>query len=118
MLVGLGGRETHAAIAHHDRGDAVPAAGGHFLVPGRLSVIVGVNVDEAGRHQQAGGVDFLCCIARNLADCGDQSVLYGDISGKAIFSGPVDDGPAADDQVVCWHGVAPLSKEKVPHCNL
>ena len=48
-------READAAIAHHRRGDAVPARGLQVRVPGRLAVIVGVDVDEAGRDQQALG---------------------------------------------------------------
>ena len=51
-------REAHAAIAEHRGGDAMPGGGRHERIPGRLAVIVGVDVDEARRHDQAGGVDL------------------------------------------------------------
>ena len=50
-------RETDAAIAHDDRGDAVPAARGDLLVPADLAVVVGVDVDETRGQQLAPGID-------------------------------------------------------------
>ncbi len=50
-------READPAVAHHDGGHAVPGRRGEQRVPGDLPVVVGVDVDEAGRHQQAFGVD-------------------------------------------------------------
>ena len=43
------GREPHTAVPHDDRGDPVPAARGHVLVPTHLAVVVGMNVDKPGR---------------------------------------------------------------------
>ena len=40
-------READAAVAHHDGGDAVPAARRELLVPRGLAVVVRVDVDEA-----------------------------------------------------------------------
>ena len=45
--VGLHRREADAAVAHHDRGDAVPARRREQRVPGDLTVEVRVHVDEA-----------------------------------------------------------------------
>ena len=50
-------READAAVADDDRGDAVPRRRDHALAPRRLAVVVGVDVDEAGRDEQAVGVD-------------------------------------------------------------
>ena len=50
-------READAAVAGDDGGDAVPRRRDHPLAPRRLPVVVGVDVDEAGRHQQPVGVD-------------------------------------------------------------
>ena len=47
VLVGLGRREADAAVAHDDRGHAVPAARREQRVPGDLAVEVRVHVDEA-----------------------------------------------------------------------
>ena len=55
--VGLHRREADAAVAHDDRGDAVPARRREQRVPGDLAVEVRVHVDEAGRDEQAVGVD-------------------------------------------------------------
>ena len=58
LAAGVHRREADAAVAHHDRGDAVPARRRELRVPGGLAVVVRVHVDEAGRDQQAVGVDL------------------------------------------------------------
>ncbi len=55
----LAGRETDAAIAHDRGGDAVPGRGREMAVPHRLAIIMGVEVDEAGRDDLAPGIDLL-----------------------------------------------------------
>ncbi len=60
--------KADAAIAHHRRGDAMPARGLQARVPGRLAVIVGVDVDETRRDQQALGVDLLGAGTSDLTD--------------------------------------------------
>ena len=64
-------READAAIAHDRRGDAVLRRGRDVLAPGDLAVIMGVDVDKAGRDQFAPGVDLFLALARDLADFGD-----------------------------------------------
>ena len=75
--------EADAAIAEHRGGDAVPGRGRHERIPRRLAVIVGVDVDEARRHDQARGIDLAAARAELAANCGDFSVLYGDIGDPA-----------------------------------
>ena len=58
FLAGLDGSEADAAIAHHDRGHAVPARRSEIRIPGDLAVVMRVDIDEAGRDQQSGRVDF------------------------------------------------------------
>ncbi len=72
-------READAAIAHHRRGDAVPARGLQVRIPGGLAVIVGVDVDEARRDQHALGVDLFGALPAHLADGGDLAVLHRDV---------------------------------------
>ena len=56
--IGRDRREADAAVAHHHGGDAVPARRRELRVPGGLAVVVGVDVDEAGRDERAVGVDL------------------------------------------------------------
>ena len=52
-----------------------PDDGAEALVPGRLAVIVRVDVDEARRDDEALGVDLLAARAGDAADRGDAAVL-------------------------------------------
>src|SRR3546814_4406683 len=78
----LGGREADTAIAHDDGGDAVPARRGHFGIPRRLTVIMGVDVDEAGSDDLAACVDFLGASAEAFADRDDPVAVDCDIRDK------------------------------------
>ena len=92
-------READAAIAHHRRGDAVPARGLQMRIPGRLAVIVRVDVDEARRDQQALGVDLLVGAAGDLADGRDLAVLHRDVGFVQRRAGAVGNGAATDDEI-------------------
>src|SRR3546814_5159595 len=52
-------READAAVAGHHGGDPVPGRRVEAVVPGGLAVVVHVDVDEAGRDEQAIGVELL-----------------------------------------------------------
>ena len=93
-------READAAIAHHRRGDAVPARRLQPRVPGRLAVVVGVDVDEAGRDQQALGIDFLAATAGDLADRRDPALLHRDVRLAQRRAAAVRHAAAAHDQIV------------------
>ncbi len=56
-VLGLRRREGEPAVAGEERGDAVPRRGRRRRVPVQLRVVVRVHVDEAGRDEQAVGVD-------------------------------------------------------------
>ena len=58
VAVGAHRGEADAAVAHHDGGDAVPGGGAEDGVPAGLAVVVGVDVDPAGRDDEALGVDL------------------------------------------------------------
>ena len=100
-------READAAVAHDHRGDAVPARRREQRVPGDLAVVVGVDVDEARRDQQAVGVDVRRAAASSsspgVADLGDAAVVDGDVGGPGVGTGAVDQRAAADHELV--HGV-------------
>ena len=56
-------REAEAAVADHDRRDAVPARQRAVRIPEQLRVVVRVQVDEAGRDDQAVGVEHAVRVA-------------------------------------------------------
>ena len=99
-VLGLAGRQREAAIAHHHRGDAVPARAAAQRIPRDLRVHVGVAVDEARRDDQPVGIDA-CAAAcrRDAADLDDAAVLDADIGAEARLARAVDDGAAADDEI-------------------
>ena len=100
--VGHGGREADAAIAEYRRGDAVPAGGREPRVPGRLAVIMGVDIDEAGDRKQAVRVDLAPARPRLAAGLGEAPAVDGDIAGEGRLAGAVNDARAANNRVV--HG--------------
>ena len=91
--------EADAAIAEHRRGDAMPRAGRDERIPGRLAVVVRVDVDEARRHDQARGVDLAPGRAELGADRGDLSILHCDIGDQAWGARAVNHGSVSDDEV-------------------
>ena len=94
---GLHRREAEAAVAEHHRGDAVPAGDRAVRVPADLGVVMGVQIDEARRDDQAVGVDdFLGEARRASADLRDLAVLDPDVAPVARHAGAVDDGAAFD----------------------
>ncbi len=61
---------------------------------------VAVNIDEAGRHDQAPGVDCLLRRRRcKIADGDDEPVADADVGGKPRIAAAVDDGSAAHDHI-------------------
>ena len=103
--LGLDRREAEAAVAQHQRRHAVPARGRAVGVPADLGVVVGVQVDEAGRHDQAVGVDG--AVGRALgpaADLGDAAVLDPQVAPEPGHPRAVDDRAALDVDVVAGHG--------------
>src|SRR6266540_3823899 len=92
-------RKADTAVAHHGRGDAMPARRLQMRIPGRLAVVMGMDIDEARRNQQALGVDLLGSAARDLADGRDLAVLHRDISFVQSSAGAVGYGAATDDEI-------------------
>ncbi len=100
VLVGAHRREADPAVADHDRGDAVARRRIQDRVPGRLTVVVRVDVDEAGRDDAPGRVDDLACVAVDvLADGDDHAVADGDVTHEPGTTGAVDDRPTGDLQL-------------------
>ncbi|MBA7468283.1 hypothetical protein ES707_03526 [subsurface metagenome] len=92
--------KPYAAIAEHHRGHAMPARGRQQRIPHRLAVVMGVHVDPAGGHHQAGGIDVAFGGAELAADRCDLAAFDGDVASEGGFARAVDDGAAANDDVV------------------
>ena len=72
-------------------------------IPGDLGVVVGVGVDDAGRHDQALGIDHpVRGLVPDPADGDHPAVGDGDVGMSPRHAGAVDDEPSTDDEVV--HG--------------
>ena len=101
VAVRTGRREADAAIAGDDGGHPVPRAGGEDLVPRRLAVVVGVDVDPSRGDQRAVGVDrALGTHPAQRAHGRDAPVVHRDISGARGCSRAVHDGAGSNDEVV------------------
>jgi hypothetical protein len=97
---GLHRREAEAAVAEHQRGDAVPSGDGAVGIPANLRVVMRVQIDEAGRDDQPVGVDGLLREAgRAAADLRDLAVLDPDVAAIARHARSVDDGAAFDVKI-------------------
>src|SRR5690606_32252612 len=71
---------------------------GHFPVPRRLPVIMGVDVDEAGGDDPAARVDLLAARADVGADRDDAVAVDRDIGDKGLRARTIDDRAAANHQ--------------------
>ena len=58
VLVGAGGGKADAAVAHDDRGHAMPARRCDQRIPRHLTIVMCVNVDPARRHDMAGCINL------------------------------------------------------------
>ncbi len=98
--------DGEAAVAADDRGDAVQRRRRQRGVPEHLRVEVGVDVDEAGRDDLAGGVDALRRLGvGEVGDGGDAVADDADIGAPTRRVGAVDHVAAGDDDVE--HGASP-----------
>ena len=103
VLVGMHRREPHAAVAHHDGRDPVPARRREHRVPGDLAVEVRVDVDETGGDDHAAGIDRLAgARVLELTDLGDPVAVDRHVRSPRLRTRPVDERPPADHQVM--HG--------------
>src|SRR4029453_10855465 len=81
VTVGRGGREPDTAVAHDDRGDAVPDRRREQRVPRDLTVVVRVYIDETGRDREAVGVELLAPALLDVADFSDDPTVDRDVGG-------------------------------------
>jgi hypothetical protein len=88
--------QADAAVAGHDRGDALAEFRGHRRIGEEQAVVVRVHVDEAGSEHEAVEVDNLARSARRRsADRDDHAVPHCDVGTTRECAGPIDDDAAA-----------------------
>jgi hypothetical protein len=93
--------DGEAAVAGDDRRHPVVRGGGEVGIPEHLGVVVGVDVDEAGRHHLAAGVELLVP-PQALAHRHDAPALDGDVGPAAGRPGAVHHR-ATPDHERCVH---------------
>ncbi len=109
MLGVVNRREADSAVAHDRGGDAMLGGGQHVTVPGGLPLVVGVDVDEAGRDDRTLGVDRPVGGSVARSDLDDATFRDRDVSAE---TGRTVNDPAADDLEIPAHRIA--SRIKVP----
>ena len=103
VVLGAAGREAHAAVAHQCGGDPVRRRRRQPVRPDGLTVVVGVQVDEARERDRAAPVDHLGAVGSGdrLADLDDLTVGDQDVDLIAAV------GPdSAEQQRFPRHGQA------------
>jgi hypothetical protein len=104
--------EADAAIAEQHRGHTMPARGRQQRVPHRLAIVMSVCVNPARRDQKPVGIDVALGWTLFAANSGDAAIGNRDIAHKGGLAGAVDDGAAANDDVV--HGRRSLNPSLDP----
>ena len=92
--------KTDPAVAHHNGGNAMPEGRLEQRVPGHLTVVVSMYVDETGSDQQPVSVDFLTPTAVDLPALGYAPTVNGHIGGLTLAPAPIDNRSPAYDRVV------------------
>ena len=99
-LVGPHRGQRESAVAHHCRGDAVPARTASRGIPEHLGVHMGMPVDETRRHNVALGIDLDATTFGDPPDRGDAIAHHANIGSVGPKSRAINDCPASDHDVV------------------
>ena len=104
LVVGVvHGGEPDTTVTEHHRGDAVPRRRLHRGLPGRLAVVVGVHIDKARCNECALGVDLSPASPIHRPDLDHHAIGDRDVGGPSRRAGSIDDGAAANHQIVLSH---------------
>ena len=69
-------------------------------IPGRLCVIVGMDVDKAGRHPSTSCIDLMTGFSQVGTHGGNQSIVYGDVRFYGFGPRSIDHQPASNYQIM------------------
>jgi hypothetical protein len=116
-LIGTARSETDAAVAHDRRRDTVPRRGGESVIPGRLAVVVRVDVDEAGDDQRTVSVDAPRRGVVDSSDVRDPPGIDGDVCCPRRSTGAVHHRAALDHEVEVRHRIpsVPTRRRRLSH---
>ena len=106
--IGPNGREAERTVAHHHSRHPVLQAGRCKTVPADLRVIMGMNVDKAGRNNHALGIDLVIASFDACANGNDLAIPYSDIAEIALGTGAVDNATVANNELRLTHDVSCL----------
>ena len=94
------GRKADTAVAGDHGRHAMAGGGVEQAVPGRLTIVMRVDVHETRRDDQPGSVQGFPRLALDVrADRDDQAVRHRDVAPKRRGSRPVDDRPTGNLQI-------------------
>ncbi len=99
--------ESNAAIAHHRGRDTVADGWLEPIIPRRLSVVVAVQIDEAGRDDASGGIDGSGGVAELRPDLRDLSAGHGNVGTDRNIPVSVKHEAAGDFQIKAHEGSLP-----------
>jgi hypothetical protein len=68
-------------------------------IPDKLRIVVGVGIDEAGRHHQAAGFDDLAGVFCHRAHCDDPPIADSHVAAETGRAAAVADQAASDHQI-------------------
>src|SRR5262249_5258803 len=96
--------KADSTVSHHHSRDAVPTGWREPRIPGGLPIVMSMNVDPTGCYQKAVSVQDPTGPRGDLTHFTDQPALNGNVSVPSLASRPINNGSAADNEVV--HGRA------------
>src|SRR5260370_32398911 len=88
--------KSDPTVADNYRGHAMPARRRKIRVPERLAVVMGVDIDPSGRHQQAAGVDFAPARPSLAADGRDHTAIDCEVAAMGRRAGAINDCAVPD----------------------
>ncbi len=100
MLVRFGGCETNTTISHYNCRHAMPAGRRHFVVPGRLTVIVRMHINKARRHNFSRRVDLFTTLRLDLSNQCNPVAINRHIRNEGGRACTVDNCSTPNDQIM------------------
>ncbi len=97
-------RERDAAVAGHDRGDALADFRAHIGGDEQRAIVMGVDIDESRRDDKPFRIEFAPAAAsRQPSHCSDALAVDCDVGAEARGAAAVDHASAAQDQIMTCH---------------
>ena len=91
--------QSESAVTHHHARDSMPAAWLAHVIPKHLRIHVGMRIDETGRDNQPGGVDFLTSLTIDLPHRHDPVSGHRHIASKPRGAGAIHNPSAPNNQI-------------------